>query len=203
MAEWRSWRSNSPNNYFSPKFSVDMWFDELDEDLIDSLLVEVKKNEDLYSEHRWEHYNTFHWDCRCMDILREKIKKSYYNFCKKISIIPESLWIRGWVYPQKKGMSLKRHYHAIHENSYLSGNIYLTQNETTTDYDIPYLGWISVTNKKGGMTLFPSCLPHSVDKLEENERYSLAFDLITNQGMNYFWCNNTNECDPLLLAIEL
>ena len=53
------------------------------------------------------------------------------------------------------------------------------------------------------MTLFPSSLPHAVDKLEEGERYSLAFDLITEQGMDYFWCNNMNECDPLLLATEL
>ena len=203
MGEWRSWRSNPPHNYFSPRFSVDMWFDQLDESLVDSLLEEAKKNEDLYLEDRWEHYNTFTWDCECMDILGKVIQKSYLDFCKKLMVRPERVWIRGWIYPQKRGMTLNRHYHAIHENSYLSGNICLTQNDTTTNYDIPYLGWIKVSNRKGDMTLFPSSLPHAVDQLEDEERYSLAFDLITEQGMDYFWCNNTNECDPLLLAVEL
>ena len=53
------------------------------------------------------------------------------------------------------------------------------------------------------MTLFPSCLPHAVDELKEEERYSLAFDLITEKGMDFFWNNNGKNCDPLLLAVEL
>ena len=91
----------------------------------------------------------------------------------------------------------------MHENAYISGNICLTENNTTTDYDIPYLGWVTTENSKRRMTLFPSCLPHSVDKLKDGERYTIAFDLITEQGMDYFWCNNKSECDPLLLAVEL
>ena len=37
----------------------------------------------------------------------------------------------------------------------------------------------------------------------EEERYSLAFDLITEKGMDFFWNNNEKNCDPLLLAVEL
>jgi hypothetical protein len=203
MGEWRTWRSNPVNNYFAPKFSVDMWFDIIDLKLVDDLLEVVKKNEDLYQHHKWEHYNIFQWEDRCILNLKDIIKSSHEDFCSKINCSKEKVWIRGWVYPQKSGMILKRHYHAIHENAYISGNICLTENNTTTDYDIPYLGWIKTENSKGRMTLFPSCLPHSVDNLKEEERYSLAFDLITEQGMDYFWTNNMNEYDPLLLAIEL
>ena len=203
MGEWRSWRSNPANNHFAPRFSVDIWFDEINLNLIDNILDVVKDNEDLYKNHQWEHYNVFQWDYKCIHELKDIIKVSYTDFCRKIGVSRENTWIRGWVYPQKQGMTLKRHSHALHENSYISGNICLTENNTTTDYDIPYIGWITTENSKGRMTLFPSSLPHAVDKLEEGERYSLAFDLITEQGMDYFWCNNMNECDPLLLATEL
>jgi len=203
MGEWRSWRSNPANNYFAPNFSVDIWFDLIGLQLIDDLLEVVKRNEDLYKNHQWEHYNIFLWEDRCICDLKDIIKASYEDFCRKIGCSRESVWIRGWVYPQKQGMVLKRHSHAMHENAYISGNICLTENNTTTDYDIPYLGWVTTENSKGRMTLFPSCLPHSVDKLKDEERYTIAFDLITEQGMDYFWCNNKSECDPLLLAVEL
>ena len=203
MGEWRSWRSNPANNHFAPNFSVDIWFDLIGLQLIDDLLEVVKRNEDLYKNHQWEHYNIFLWEDRCIRDLKNIIKASYEDFCRKIGCSRESVWIRGWVYPQKQGMVLKRHSHAMHENAYISGNICLTENNTTTDYDIPYLGWVTTENSKGRMTLFPSCLPHSVDKLKDGERYTIAFDLITEQGMDYFWCNNKSECDPLLLAVEL
>lgn len=203
MPEWKSWRSNPPNNHFAPEFFVNMWFDSISLELIDNVLKVVKDNENLYKDDQWEHYNVFQWENRCINDLKNIIKSSYYDFCRKIGCKKEEAWIRGWVYPQKQGMVLKRHSHAMHENAYISGNICLTENNTTTDYDIPYLGWFTTENTKGRMTLFPSCLPHAVDKLKEEERYSLAFDLITEKGMDFFWNNNEKNCDPLLLAVEL
>ena len=203
MPEWKSWRSNPPNNHFAPEFLVNMWFDSIDLNLIDNVLKVVKDNEDLYKNDQWEHYNVFQWEDTCINDIKNIIKASYYDFCRKIGCKQEEAWIRGWVYPQKQGMVLKRHSHAMHENAYISGNICLTENNTTTDYDIPYLGWFTTENAKGRMTLFPSCLPHAVDKLKEEERYSLAFDLITEKGMDFFWNNNGKNCDPLLLAVEL
>ena len=49
MGEWRSWRSNPANNHFAPRFSVDIWFDEINLNLIDDILDVVKDNEDLSS----------------------------------------------------------------------------------------------------------------------------------------------------------
>ena len=51
--------------------------------------------------------------------------------------------------------------------------------------------------------MFPSSLPHSVEKLEDDERYSLAYDIITEDGINYFKEHNTNKDDPLNLVVEL
>lgn len=204
MGELKEWRSDHPNNYFAPRFQVHMWFDHIEHTIIDDVLEWVKDNEDVYADDRWEHYNVFSWDYPTVKRLKELIKRSYEELCDKIGIhTEENIWIRGWVYPMKKGMKLQRHYHALHENSFLSGNICLTENNTTTDYDLPYLGWVTTENTKGRMTLFPSSLPHGVDKLEEGERYSLAFDLITEQGMDFFRSNNQSKTDPLLLAIEL
>ena len=57
MPEWKSWRSNPPNNHFAPEFLVNMWFDSIDLNLIDNVLKVVKDNEDLYKNDQWEHYN--------------------------------------------------------------------------------------------------------------------------------------------------
>ncbi len=206
MSELLSWELSQSNNYFAPKFATKMWVDNISESLIDDVLELVIEHElqGLYENDRWEHYNVFKWDFPCIRELNDIINDSYINFCKEIKIATEKkLWIRGWVYPQKRGMKLDRHLHALHENSYLSGNICLTKNNTTTDYDIPYIGWVNMKNEKGRMMLFPSCIPHASDTLLDDARYTLAFDIITEQGMDYFWDHNANEYDPLILATEL
>ena len=205
MDKLYSWKSDIQNNYFAPKFNVDIWIDYIESDLIDNLLDLVIGKEYLYANDMWEHYNVFSWDEDLIIKLKSIIKTSLQDFFSNLGVnLDSEIWIRGWVYPQKKGMILKRHFHAMHENSFVSGNICLTQNKTTTDYDIPYLGWVEIKNEKGRMTLFPSCLPHSVDKLEEEVRYSLAFDLITKDCMEYFRNNNNKDPnDPLHLCVLL
>jgi len=205
MGEVYNWKSNIQNNYFAPIFNVSIWIDNLNESLIDNLLRIAINNKLVYENDKWEHYNVFSWDYDdSINLLKEKIKISYLNFCSKLNVKSEkNIWIRGWIYPQKRGMKLSRHIHAIHENSFLSGNICLTQNNTTTDFDIPYIGWIQIKNEKGRMTLFPSSLPHAVEELNEDTRYTLAFDLITEKGINYFYTNNTNLKDSLHLSVPL
>lgn len=206
MSELLSWELKETNNHFAPKFSVRMWEDKISQSLIDDVIAVVLAHEldGWFDNDQWEHYNVFKWDFPCIRELNDIIKQSYENFCAATPYIPtEKLWIRGWVYPQKRGMKLDRHVHALHENSYLSGNLCLSQNDTTTDYDIPYVGWIKIKNERGKLILFPSSLPHAADELQEDSRYTLAFDLITEEGMNYFWDHNANEYDPLVLATEL
>lgn len=205
MPELLSWESKESNNYFAPRFSTKMWVDDLSTHLIENILEVVRKyeQEGLYANDRWEHYNVFAWDHKCIDILGTLIRISYQDFCRAIDIPEEKgIWIRGWIYPQKYGMTLDRHVHALHENSFLSGNLCLTQNNTTTDYDIPYVGLTKIKNSKGRLLLFPSCIPHSSDTLKEPDRYTLAFDMITEQGMDYFRKYNNAE-DSLQYATQL
>lgn len=205
MPELLSWESKEANNYFAPRFSTKMWVDDLSPHLIGNILEVVRKyeQEGLYANDRWEHYNVFAWDHKCIDILGTLIRISYQDFCRAIDIPEEKgIWIRGWIYPQKYGMTLDRHVHALHENSFLSGNLCLTQNNTTTDYDIPYVGLTKIQNSKGRLLLFPSCIPHSSDTLKEPDRYTLAFDMITEQGMDYFRKYNNAE-DSLQYATQL
>ena len=205
MSEQLSWELSQANNYFAPQFTMKMWEDHIPHSLIDDVMgVTLHQELDgLFDNDLWEHYNVFKWDYPCIRELNDNIKECYKNFCTYLKIPIEKVWIRGWIYPQKRGMKLDRHIHALHENSYLSGNLCLTQNQTTTDYDIPYIGWVKIDNQKGKMILFPSSIPHASDTLQEDSRYTLAFDLITEQGMDYFWNHNATEYDPLLLATEL
>ena len=205
MPEVLSWEPRAVNNYFAPKFSTKMWVDDLSTHLMGDILNVVRKHEQegLFDDDKWEHYNVFAWNYKCIDTLRTLIRISYQEFCKAIDIpVEDNIWIRAWIYPQKYGMTLDRHVHALHENSFLSGNLCLTDNNTTTDYDIPYVGLNRIKNSKGRLILFPSCIPHSSDQLKEPDRYTLAFDMITEQGMDYFRKYNNSE-DSLQYATQL
>jgi hypothetical protein len=196
------------NNPFAPIFDVPIWIDDVNLIIISNLLSLVKSKESLYDETHWTQYNIFAWEENEPKQLLNEIVRVYKSFFLELGLLPhKNLWINGWVYPQKKGMSLKVHNHATHQNSYLSGNIVLTENNTTTDYEIPFIsvneGMFKVKNAPGKITLFPSYLPHRVDELNEEERYTVGFDLLTEEGMNYFWSNSTDKNDALHRAIKI
>ena len=54
------------------------------------------------------------------------------------------------------------------------------------------------------MTLFPSCLPHKVNGIRDfdPDRYVIAWDMITETGMNFFRLKGS-ENDPLNLVVDL
>jgi len=205
---WFRWKSEEKNNYFAPEWDVSLWIEDLDINLISSFLKIVLSKEHLYKNEQWQHYNVFSWEYPEVVELKNDIKKSYLKFLNVLDLnTSKEIWIRGWIFPQKKGKDLPIHNHAIHQNSYLSGNIILTDNKTTTDFQIPYLypniDCISIENKQGRITLFPSYLPHKVDTLLDDTRYSLGFDMITNEGMNYLLKNSDYSSDSLFLSVLL
>ena len=94
---------------------------------------------------------------------REKINDAFIsNKAQDINelsyeVIPkDKLWIRGWGVRIDPDNSLNHHAHSFHENTYLSGNLSISNLETTTDYLFPYLGWYfgywKVKNIPGTMT---------------------------------------------------
>lgn len=214
MPDLHRWSTPKPNNPFAPNYDISLWVDELPTILIDELMSKVKKEEaeGLYDNDRWEHYNIFKWEGFPVKELQDMILTSYESYCNALHIEKEDkLWVRGWVYPQKKNMHIPRHQHANHENAFLSGVLNMDDHFIGTEYDIPYVGWTGISSKKGRLTLAPSSLPHAVKALryEDNDRYSIAFDLITQKGMEHFWFSRLNidpkiyDADPLHLAIQL
>jgi hypothetical protein len=205
LHRWSTFKGNTP---FAPVLDVPIWVDDLDETLISKVLkTAVEKEKDFKNLH-WTQYNIFTWNEVEISVLKKEILRIHNEFLTNLGLpLRNDLWINGWIYPQKKGMSLKPHNHAVHENCYLSANIVLTQNKTTTDFDIPYLsinaGLFELENRLGRMTLFPSYLVHSVKELQDEERYTIGLDIITQQGMETFWKYSNNPNDPLHRAIKL
>jgi len=208
MDKLYQWKTLKPNSPFAPVLDLPIWVDELDETLTYKILNSIlHKEEDIIPMH-WTEYNIFTWPNVSLSVLKQEVRRMHDEFLSALNLpVPKELWINGWVYPQKKGMILKRHNHAIHENSYLSANIVLTRNETTTDFDIPYIsandGLFELENKMGRIAFFPSYVPHSVKELKDDSRYTIGIDIITKEGMEQFRSNNNNPLDPLHRAVKL
>ena len=190
MFRGKSWEAQTP---FAPSFDVPVYIDSIDVEGLEDLLASKLPIE-------WTTYNIFDWDEDIIRSLADKIYLSYTEYINQLcySIIPkDKLWIRGWGVRIDPDDYLNHHAHSFHENTYLSGNLSISNLETTTDYFFPYLGWYfgywKVKNVPGTMTLFPSWLEHKVDKNTTGQvRFSLGFDMFTEQSISYVR-NNRNE----------
>jgi len=205
LHRWCTLKGKTP---FAPILDTPIWIDQIDKNLIAEVLKLVKNKESLYENNRWEHYNVFSWTEPCVLDLKQEVKRVYKSFLSELRLpIEDKIYVNSWVFPQKKGQRLKMHNHAIHENAYLSANIVLTDNRTTTDFDIPYMsvehGLFKVENSPGKITIFPSYLPHKVDVLDDNCRYTIGIDFITETGLLCFKQHNNNPNNPLYRATAL
>ena len=201
MYRWKSWESQTP---FAPSFDVPVYVDSIDVEGLEDLLASKLPIE-------WTTYNIFDWDEDIIKNLADKIYWSYTEYINQLcyNIIPkDKLWIRGWGVRIDPNDYLNHHAHAFHENTYLSGNLSISNLDTTTDYFFPYLGWYfgywKVKNVPGKMTLFPSWLEHKVDKNTTGQvRFSLGFDMFTEQSISYIRKNrneNSETQNILLLS---
>jgi hypothetical protein len=88
-------------------------------------------------------------------------------------------YVTSWYNVSRTGQYIDKHLHDTGPNSYLSGNMHLDDYKTTTDYYVPFDrdNVNPFPNQKGGLTIFPSYLPHSAGThTEDNFRVSVAFD---------------------------
>ena len=190
MYRWKSWEAQTP---FAPSFDVPVYLDSIDVEGLEDLLASKLPIE-------WTTYNIFDWDEDIIRSLADKIYWSYTEYSNQLcyNIIPkDKLWIRGWGVRIEPDDYLNHHAHAFHENTFISGNLSLSNLDTTTDYFFPYLGWYfgywKVKNIPGTMALFPSWLEHKVDKNTTGQvRFSLGFDMFTEQSISYIR-DNRNE----------
>ena len=184
-------------------FDIPVYLDQYDTTLSTELAISIDREECHWDSKRynWLTYNLFDWNhIPAVKYLSEKIYRTYVEYNNELGnryIPKDQLWIRGWGVVMTEGNSIGHHSHAFHENSYISGNLSLSQIGTTTDYYFPYLGWYfgywKVTNTIGGLAMFPSWLEHKVDPITDVKldigppkvRYTVAFDMFTPSSMEY------------------
>ena len=211
MYRWKSWEKGTP---FAPSFDVPVYIDSIDVEGLEDLLASRVPSRNSKENHlEWTTYNIFDWDEEIIKSLANQIYSSYVEYINELSydVIPkDKLWIRGWGVRIDPDDHLIHHAHAFHENAYLSGNISVSDLDTTTDYFFPYLSWYfdywKVKNVPGRMALFPSWFEHKVDKNTTGQvRFSLGFDMFTEQSISYVRENRIekSETQNLILLSKL
>ena len=209
MYRWKSWKGNTP---FAPSWDISLYLDELGNDITNDLNELISAQDICIDPYRdeWMKYNIFSWDANIIGVLSDRIYQIYSEYISELGyeLLPKNkIWIRGWGVALDDGEFLVHHSHSFHENTYLSGNIALSDLQTTTDYYFPYIGWhfkyFKVPNTPGSITIFPSWLEHRVDRNTTGQlRYSVGFDMFTEHTMDYI-LENRNESSELQKTILL
>lgn len=211
MNRWKSWKANTR---FAPNFDITIYTDKYENSLAQSIADLISDNDvgmssDVASalnttyQRQWAMYNIFDWDNQDIKQLANNIYESYFSFMELLKANPlpkDKLWIRGWAVVLTDEEKLETHCHAFHENTYLSGNVSLSDIGTTTDYWFPtlslYFDWWRCPNKLGSITLFPSWLEHRVEPNDTGKlRYSIGFDLFTEHTFRYIQENRIENSE--------
>lgn len=209
LHRWKNWEPNTP---FAPIFDVPIWVEDLNKIFVRSLIKEIEiKNPGSYKD-TWRTYNIFDWDSEPVKFLKSSIIRVYSDYTDSLEFEKEridDLWIRGWAVVLKPDEMIPMHCHSYHENTFLSGNVMLSDNETTTDYFIPHLsdyyGPWKCENKPARITMFPSWVLHRVLPTDYY-RVSIGFDLFSYHTLEYISNNRISgneqqEC--ILKSIKL
>ena len=210
-----------PGN-FGINYKLPIWVDDIETDSFNFLLNYSKEIIDKglnrkdaledKDKHHWSSYNIFSIQDKNIDSLKEQIIKVYYNFIKELKVNPEKeLWINGWVNILTRGYGIKFHRHACHTNSYLSGNIIITESNDATKFIVPSFDEnsyypndvIDVTNKLGTISMFPQWATHYVEPIQEELRITIGFDLHTKSAMEYCTEHNPDKDLPVKRSVRL
>ena len=180
---------------FGVDYRAKMWVSKVEEKDFTSLIHYAKDKYKFKDD--WEKYNCFADSHPTLQNLKSNILKEYYEFLKAANVEPEEVWINGWFNIQHQGESLKIHYHATHDNAYLSGNIILTENKSSTVFldpliqdpglTSPQFEQIHIENFAGSLNFFPQWMYHYVEAVKEDiTRVSIGFDLFTKKAVDYY-----------------
>lgn len=129
--------------------------------------------------------------------LKQWIKQQYTEYMIQLGQQPEKVYIQCWVnILRNDGRKIVPHHHADghsitkdapQEYSYLSGNLCIQTENTSTWFTNPFLDkmYIPVPNIDGEMIFFPSYIVHQTDiNRSPNPRITVSFDLITEEFYN-------------------
>jgi len=205
---------------FGLDFKAPLWIDQVtginQKEISDyvSYILNLKNQDPDYIKKTWYKKNLFAEDLNFVKLLEKEIIRSYKDFvftyqveCKK------NIWINGWLNILTKGENLGIHCHSMSENSYISGAAILSEchENSTTNFYIPQLehhddvGTIRIKNNVGDLMMFPQWMFHSVNTVGSSVRISLGFDLFTEESIEYFSKNHTNDGidHPISRSIKL
>ena len=130
---------------------------------------------------RFGRYNVFDYVDECPELnnLMQFLRLSYMDYIRYEEVPLVELDISCWYNILRDGEGMTEHVHSTTSDSYLSGNMQLSEFPTSTKYRAPldYFGGMHVQNEPGHLVMFPSYIPHSVDGEYTGKRLSLAFDL--------------------------
>lgn len=203
LHRWKNWDPTTP---FAPIFDMPLWCNDLPLGLMYEIKNLIEINSEKYTNYKevWKFENIFSWGGSTIEELKTSILFNYFRFMDELKFTPENnLWIRGWPVVLKQNEAIGVHSHSYHENTYLSGNIMVSENATTTDYAIPHLstyyGFYKVENLQGRMTLFPSWVQHKVDAIVDDKRISIGFDIFTENSINYAKQNSKDSDQESIL----
>jgi hypothetical protein len=140
-------------------------------------------------------YNFLDFDYACVKELKIFIYDSYINYMKEINVEPaKKVYTQCWVNILKNnGRRITPHHHAdahgkaSYEYSYVSGNISINTENTSTYFQHPLFKEISseIINKNGELIMFPSFVVHWTSENKSiNPRITISFDLITEEVYN-------------------
>lgn len=211
------------NNSFGINLKIHIWYDEIKDKNFSSIVDYAQKNiisknfhlldaDITNSDSHWNKYNIFEdlKNDKTIINIKKTIKNAHKNFVKSVRGKEEEIYINGWLNVMTKNMKLGEHFHGNHENSYLSGNLTLTETKNSKiSYALPNFDEIksyylhTIDSKKGHFNLFPQWLWHWVDPIDDDLRIVLGFDLHLKKAVDYYWKHHSQSDYPLRRAIKL
>ena len=204
-----------------PEFNINLFNCYIDEDIRKQLKDVVLAEEanilsiptpdnpnsgDWLTSRLW-YYNFLEFKYDCVKDFHNFIYNSYKQYMSNIGVDSNnSVYIHCWAnIIRRGGRTISAHHHAnVHGNlkipyfySYVSGNICIDVQETSTFFAHPLLGsacgpaYKEIPNKNAEMILFPSFMTHWVsENKNEQPRITISFDIVTEEVYNIL--NNIN-----------
>ena len=173
--------------------------------------LKINKQNDPVDHIGWKDYNLFaDISLTSISFLKNQILNEYLEFTKIGKFKSKStLWINGWINILEMGIGIPMHCHSLHSNSYLSGFINLTENNSSTRLYPPNIehmneiGVLNIPNSPGKLAIFPQWVYHSVDPVREGIRVSIGFDIHTDEAKTYADLNHSLENETIRRSVRL
>tara|TARA_B100001939_G_C16783092_1_gene547838 strand:- start:176 stop:814 length:639 start_codon:yes stop_codon:yes gene_type:complete len=189
-------------NIFNPKYKYHIYEDlvDLKFDKISKFILQLEKNlshidsrnldggtglgdKSLTSKHSF--YNLLSFEE--MKEIKYVIKKHNKKFLSLLKTKYDNFYIKCWANVMRDSEKINVHCHNTGVHGYLVGHICILTKDTNTYYINPYTKKsFASKNKNGKLTLFPAWLDHYTDKVSNDLRITVAFDIIT----EHTWYND-------------